>query len=326
MSSGTLVNPGSLEKGVSITSQPDETYAMPQQKAEVSPSLIEQMANVRTGRDRSMGAILIDSGKITAADAERVLRLQEEQGLRFGDAAKQLGLVTEEDIAQALSRQYDYPYLTRGESAVSGEVIAAYSPFSPPVEALRALRSQLMLRWFDEDLEHRTLAITSSSQGEGRSWLTANLGVVFSQLGQRTLIIDADLRRPRQHNLFGVANRSGLSALLSGREGGSVVQRVPSLLDLSVLTAGPVPPNPQELLARPNFSKLLADFGKQYDVILIDTPAGSQYADGQTIAVRASGALIVAQTHASRLGLIRSYADVLRQATVTVVGTVLLER
>ena len=288
-------------------------------------SLIEQMAERKRGLDRAIGAILIDAGKLKPADAERVLRLQQERGLRFGDAAMQLGLVSEADIAQALSRQFDYPYLTRGESSVSAEVVAAYSPFSAPVEALRALRSQLMLRWFDAEVEHKTLAIISPARGEGRSWLTANLGVVFSQLGERTLIIDADLRNPRQHQLFGVQNRSGLSAALSGRDASDAVQRVPALLDLSVLPAGGIPPNPQELLAKPAFAQLLEKLGHSFDVILIDTPAGTQFADGQTIAVRASGALMVAHKNASRLGVLRSYGDMLQQASAVVVGTVLIE-
>ncbi|MAS40301.1 MAG: chain length determinant protein tyrosine kinase EpsG [Porticoccaceae bacterium] len=289
-------------------------------------SLIDQLAERKHGRDRSIGAILIDAGKLEPADAERVLRLQHEQGLRFGDAAKQLGLVSDDDIAQALSRQFDYPYLTRGESNVASEVVAAYNPFSAPVEALRALRSQLMLRWFDAEVEHKTLAVTSPGRGEGRSWLTANLGVVFSQLGERTLIIDADMRHPRQHLLFGVQNRSGLSAVLSGRDADDVVQRVPALLDLSVLPVGAIPPNPQELLAKPTFAQLLERLGHAFDVILIDSPAGTQFADGQTIAVRASGAVMVAQKNASRLGVLRSYADMLRQASASVVGTVLIDR
>lgn len=292
----------------------------------VSSSLFEQLAERRGNRDRSIGAILIDAGKLKAADAEQILRLQHDEGLRFGDAAKRLGLITDDDIAQALSRQFDYPYLTAGESRVAGEVVAAYNPFSAPVEALRALRSQLMLRWFDSEAEHKTLAITSPSRAEGRSWLTANLGVVFSQLGERTLIIDADLRQPRQHLLFGIDNRSGLSAVLAGRSTPDAVQRVPALLDLSVLPAGAVPPNPQELLARPLFAQLLQQLASEYDVILVDTPAGTQYADGQTLAVRASGALVVAQKNASSIYLLRAYTDLLRQATAKVVGTVLMER
>lgn len=219
------------------------------------------LAERHPGQERSIGAILIDAGKLRAEDAERVLRLQREKQLRFGDAAMQLGLVSEVDIEQALSRQFDYPYLSRGESKVAEEVIAAYNPFAPQVEALRALRSQLVLRWFDTEPAHKALAITSPGRDEGRSWLAANLGVVFSQLGERTLVIDADMRSPRQHLLFGVDNRAGLSAILSGRSSPDIIQQVPALRDLSVMPAGAVPPNPQELLARPTFGQLLQELG-----------------------------------------------------------------
>ena len=97
-------------------------------------------------------------------------------------------------------------------------------------------------------------------------------------------------------------------------------------VDIQVLPAGAVPPNPQELLARPSFGQLLQTLGTEYDVILIDTPAGSQFADGQTVAVRTSGALMVAQRNTSRIGLLRSYADMLQQAGASVVGSVLTDR
>lgn len=277
------------------------------------------------GSDRAIGAILIDAGRLAPDAAERILRTQRERNLRFGDAAISLGLLTEADIQFALSQQFDYPYLQAGESTVSDEVIAAYKPFTSQVEELRALRSQLMLRWFDADAERRTLAIVSPEHSEGRSFLAANLAVVFSQLGERTLLIDADMRHPRQHELFGVSNRNGLSEALAGRGSPDAVQRVPALLDLCVLPAGAVPPNPVELLSRPMFSQLLEKFAADFDVILIDTPAAAEYADAQTIAVRASGALMVARKNVSRASRLQHVANELQQASARVVGAVMNE-
>jgi chain length determinant protein tyrosine kinase EpsG len=281
--------------------------------------------SIDTGSGRAIGAILIDAGRLSPDGAERILRAQRERGLRFGDAAIALGLLKESDIQFALSRQFDYPFLQAGESAVSDEVIAAYRPFTRQVEELRALRSQLMLRWFDAEAERKTLAIVSPERGEGRSFIAANLAVVFSQLGERTLLIDADMRNPRQHALFSVSNRVGLSETLAGRGGPDAVQRVPALLDLCVMPAGAVPPNPQELLSRPVFSQLLGQLSKDFDVILIDTPAGAEYADAQTIAVRASGALMVARKNVSRASRLRRLADELITASATVVGSVMNE-
>lgn len=273
--------------------------------------------------ERSIGAILIDAGKLTPEDAERILRLQREQGLRFGDAATKLGLITQADIEFVLSRQFDYPYLLRGQSEVSEDLVAAYAPFSPQVETLRVLRSQLMVRWFDTDPARKALAVVSPARNEGRSFIAANLAVVFSQLGEHTLLIDADLRNPCQHKLFNLDNRAGLSAVLSGRGGPEAIQRIPSLLDLSVLPAGALPPNPLELLARPLFPQLLQELANEFDVIILDSPAAAEYADAQTLAERAGAALIVARRNATRISQVRSVIDGLSQGRTTVVGTVL---
>ncbi|MCB1887687.1 MAG: chain length determinant protein tyrosine kinase EpsG [Rhodocyclaceae bacterium] len=277
-------------------------------------------------RDSSIGAILIAEGRLTTADALRILKLQHEEGMRFGEAACRLKLLTEADVEFALARQFDYPYLAKGSSQVAAEVVAAYNPFSPQVEALRAIRSQLMLRWFQQAGGHRSLAVVSAGEKEGRSWVAANLAVVFSQLGTRTLLIDADLRSPRQHRIFGVDNRIGLSALVTGRAGAEAALRIPDLRDLSLLPAGTLPPNPQEILARPAFARTLERLEPLYDVILIDTPCGNRFADGQTVAVRAGGALMVTRRHHSRVGLVRAYGDMIRQAGGEVVGAVLNER
>jgi receptor protein-tyrosine kinase len=167
--------------------------------------------------ERRLGAVLIHAGRLRPQDVEHILQLQRQKGLRFGDAGKEVGLLTQADIEFALARQFDHPYLQRGESKVSEEVVAAYEPFSPQVEALRAVRGQLMLRWLDAEPASKALAILSAARKEGRSFIAANLAVVFAQLGARTLLIDADLRQPCQHRLFGLDNRAGLSAVLSGR-------------------------------------------------------------------------------------------------------------
>ena len=165
-------------------------------RSNIIPSSTGSLASKHV--ERSIGAVLINAGRLTLEDAKSILRLQRENGLRFGDAATQLGLLTRADIEFALSRQFVYPYLLRGESKVREDVIAAYEPFSAQAEALRALRSQLMLRWFDNNPARKALAIVSGERREGRSYIAANLAVVFSQLGQHTLLIDADMRNQCQ--------------------------------------------------------------------------------------------------------------------------------
>ena len=211
--------------------------------------------------DRSIGAILIDSGKLTIADAEQILHLQKAENLRFGDAGIKLGLLSEVDIQRALAHQYDYPYLVKDDGAVSESLVAAYNPFGHQVESLRTLRSQLMLRRFTGQPNRKMLAIVSPGRGEGRSYLAANLAVVFSQLGERTLLIDADMRNPCQHELFKLENRRGFSSMLAGRDDVQAVQRVNNFVDLSVLTAGATPPNPQELSGTARLDTLAAQSG-----------------------------------------------------------------
>lgn len=272
---------------------------------------------------RSIGAILIDSGRLSSANAERILRLQKEQGKRFGDAAIELGLLGEDDIRYALSSQFSYSYLQASDHSVSGELVAAYQPFSPVVEQLRALRSQLMLRWFNAVAHRKALAIVSPGSAEGRSFIAANLAIVFSQLGERTLLIDADLRNPRQHQLFKLDKHHGLSGMLAGRAGSDALVRVPSLLGLSVLPAGAVPPNPQELLGRPAFTELLQTIGRDFEVVIIDTPAASAYADAQTVAVRAGAALVIARKNRSSVPDIAELTRSFQQSGATLVGSML---
>ena len=273
---------------------------------------------------RPIGAILMDRGLLTAEEAQSVLKLQQEAGIPFGDAAVQLGFLSEGDVRFALSQQFDYTYLPlSGDRPVSEELVAAYQPFSHEVEDLRALRSQLMLRWFDKGAGRRALALVGTATGEGRSFLAANLAIVFSQLGERTLLIDADMRSPRQHQLFKLDNRIGFSSLLGGLSNGNSIVPIPAFSSLSVLPAGPIPPNPLELLNRPSFSQLLGAVARSYDIVLIDTPAALDFADASMIASRVGAALMVARRNETRVAAFSQLARILTGAGVAVVGSVL---
>jgi len=220
-----------------------------------------------------------------------------------------------------LSAQFEYPYLYGHDSGLGAEVIAAYQPFSKQVERLRALRSQLMLRWFSS--EHRVLAIISPSRAEGRSYLAANLAVVCSQLGERTLLVDADMRNPRQHKLFNLSDKLGLSTLLSGRRTHEEFHRVSGLLDMSVLPAGPTPPNPHELLGRGALAELMEELSAAFDIVIVDTPAAEVSADAQVIAVRSGAALLVARKDRTSLRALQDLATSVTDTGGRVVGSVL---
>jgi protein-tyrosine kinase len=272
--------------------------------------------------DTRMGALLLDAGKLTPEDFERVLRMQNDTGIRFGEAAVRLGLVGEDDIQQVLARQFAYPYLQKGQAGLSPKLVAAYQPFSPQVEALRAIRSQLMLRWFARG--RRALAIVGVDPDDGAALFAANLAIVFAQLGEQTLLVDANLRAPRQQDAFALKPRQGLSDLLAGRAGFDAIARVPAFADLSVLPAGTLPPNPQELLARDGFRNLHTQLENHYDVVLYDMAPFQVGVDAVAVASRAGGALLVTRKHHTRIAHIGRAADQLRDAGCEVLGSVMM--
>ena len=274
-------------------------------------------------RDRSIGAILIDAGRLSPEAAEKILQHQKAHNLRFGEAAIGLGLITADDVKFALAHQFEYTYLSPGEKPATPEVVAAYQPNNPCVEAMRALRSQLMLRWLDNRVDRKSLALVSSERGVGRSFVAANLAVVFSQLGETTLLIDANLRAPRMHRLFKLENKLGLSSLLGAGSGHEPIVQLPSFVGLSVLPAGPTPPNPQELLSRATFRSLIDKAAEQYDVVLIDTPAWTEGADAQIIASRAGAALLVTRLDYTAINSATSFVENLGQSGCRVLGAVM---
>ncbi|EGW21084.1 chain length determinant protein tyrosine kinase EpsG [Methylobacter tundripaludum] len=271
-------------------------------------------------RDSNIGKLLLDLGKIKPEDAERVLRLQKEEGIRFGDAAQRLGLISDADIMQVLSLQFDYPYLQLDQCAFSKDLIAAYQPFSSQVEALRALRSQLILRWFNE--KNKALAVISVTPGDGGSHLAANLAVVFSQLGEKTLLIDANLREPVQHKIFNLTESRGLSDILAGRSAPDIATKIESFVDLTVLGAGTTPPNPQELLNRSNFTDFMRQAVAGYDAVIVDTAPAAETSDALAVASRCGGAILVARLNQTRLAKLKNIQDQLTISGVQIVGAV----
>jgi chain length determinant protein tyrosine kinase EpsG len=276
------------------------------------------------GHLRSIGAILVGEGRLSPSDVDKIERFAQEQGLRFGDAAVQLQLLVKEDVDFAIARQFNYPILACGQNGVGEEVIAGYKPESSLVEPLRALRSQILFRWA-RDTTRKVIAVTSAERGDGRSWLAANLATVFAQIGERTLLIDADLRHPRQHLLFNLNNEVGLSALVTGRATREIARRIHPQLRLFVLPSGRLPPNPQELLSGPVFDVVLEQFTEQFDVIVIDTPAMAETADAQILAARAGSALMVARRNHTRQKKLVAAMHHLGEAGVNVLGSVIQE-
>jgi protein-tyrosine kinase len=230
------------------------------------------------------------------------------------------------ELSRALARQFDYPVLARGGAhGVSDDLIAGYDPQSALVAPLRALRSELMLRWYP-DSRRRVLSIVSPERYEGRSWLVANLATAFSQIGLRTLVIDADLRHPRQQQLFNLHGQGGLCELLGGHMAGdAAVMHIHPQLPLFVLGAGNAPQSPQELLSRPALEAVINGFAKQFDLLILDTPAASQTADAQIIAAHGGSALLLARQNHTRHAQLGQTMKSLKHNGVKIVGSIVSE-
>lgn len=274
---------------------------------------------------QSIGNILVSAGRLTPEAAEQIHRKQLENNILFGEAGVSLGLISREDLEYAIARQFEYSVLKKGDSAISEDLVSAYAPFGTQSEAFRELRTHVLLDWCEAESHAKTLSVLSAMRGEGRSYVAANLAVSFSQLGHRTLLIDADLRNPQLHQYFGVSNRRGLSSLLQGKGDPGFILQIPEIRHLSFLPAGPLAPNPQELLSQVRFSDLLAELAGHFDLIILDTPAALVYSDATAVSTRTSASILVARQGHSKVKHLRQLKDSMSRTGRNLLGSVLLD-
>lgn len=269
----------------------------------------------------SLGDILRRQCQLGDDEVARIMALQAERGLRFGDAAVALRLVKAEDVAQALARQFNYACTTAQAAPHLAELAAAVDPHGEKAEVFRDLRAQLLLR--PGGAEPAALAVVSPCPGDGRTHVAANLAVVFSQMGQRTVLVDANLRAPRLHALFHLPARPGLTALLADRQVAGELDRIDALPNLHVLQVGAPPPNPQELVQRESFRTLLRELTRKFDRVVVDTPAAQGAADARVIATACTQALVVGRRDHSGTRELRELVEGLRERRVDLVGVVM---
>lgn len=275
-------------------------------------------------RDQSIGEIISQANNLGPEQIEQILAYQREKGGRFGEAAVALGLVSADDVMWALAQQFHYPYANEGRSNLNPELVVATRPFSDQAEAFRGIRSHLIMKMFSDEGPRHALAVISPDSGDGKSFFAANLAVAFSQLPGKTLLIDADMRNPRQHELFNLEYRGGgLSAVLSGRAASNVIRSVRDLSNLFVLPVGATPPNPLELLERPAFELLIRELRTKFDRIIVDTPAGAEGTDGAVIAAKCGAALVIARQDQTKVEQLQKMVRTVSMGATRIVGTVL---
>lgn len=164
-------------------------------------------------------------------------------------------------------------------------------PMSVISEQIRTLRTNILFT--SADVKIKKMLVTSSEQGEGKSTISANLAASFAQAGYRTLLVDADLRKPTQHKIFEQMNVKGLSNLIAGQVLLEETINPNVLPGLDLLTSGPVPPNPAELLGSLAMEDLLIKLSEMYDLVLLDTPPVLAVADSQILSNLVDGSLLV---------------------------------
>ncbi|TXK85626.1 CpsD/CapB family tyrosine-protein kinase [Paenibacillus sp. N3.4] len=170
-------------------------------------------------------------------------------------------------------------------------IITHQNPKSPISEAYRTLRTNIQFSSIDEEL--RVIMVTSAGPGEGKSTTLTNLAVAYAQADKKVLVIDADLRKPTMHHTFIVSNRWGLTNLLTNQLTIREVLQETFIPNLTIISSGPIPPNPSEILASKKMISTLDELKEQFDIILIDTPPAIAVTDSQIIATRVDGVILV---------------------------------
>ncbi|MBX0328296.1 CpsD/CapB family tyrosine-protein kinase [Oscillochloris sp. ZM17-4] len=199
-------------------------------------------------------------------------------------------------------------------------LITLRDPGSAAAEAYRTLRTNIQFSSLDRPL--KTLLVTSTAPDEGKSIALANLAVTMAQAEQRVLLVDCDLRRPSLHSIFGLSNELGLTSAILEGEGALPIQAT-AVNGLSLLSSGPLPPRPADLLGSRRMVALLDRLRATADIVLIDTPPVVAVTDAAVLAPQADGVLLVLQAGHTRRDRAREARQILEKVKANIIGVVL---
>ncbi len=202
------------------------------------------------------------------------------------------------------------------------QLITLADPRSTVAEAYRSL--YINLSFADQKQSLHKLLATSAGPGEGKSATLANLAVVAAQMGQRVVLVDCDLRRPQQHELFGLRNDKGLTSLVASKEAAtSALQAIADVPGLQVLPSGPLPASPSQVLAARRLDEILAELAAQADLVLLDAPPAAAVADASVLATKADGVLLVINAGQTKRDHARRAKEALDKVNAPILGVVL---
>ncbi|MEB2265700.1 CpsD/CapB family tyrosine-protein kinase [Priestia megaterium] len=203
-------------------------------------------------------------------------------------------------------------------------LLAHNSPKDPVAEQYRTIRTNIQFSNVDQDI--KTILLTSSGAEEGKSTTSANLATVYAQQGLNVLLIDADLRKPTGHYTFRLENHIGLTNVLTRQSTLAQAVQESEIPHLSVLTSGPIPPNPSELLASAQMAELLKEMKEKFDMIIFDTPPILAVADAQILANQVDGTILVVSSGKTEKDAALKSKELLSNAQGKLLGVVLNNR
>lgn len=210
---------------------------------------------------------------------------------------------------------------TKKQPSNNRSLIAHKSPKSPISEQYRTIRTNIQFSSIDAEI--KSLMVTSAGPGEGKSTTTANLAVVFAQQGKKVLLIDADMRKPTVHYTFRIENTVGLTNVLTKQATFENAVNQSDIENLDVMSSGPIPPNPAELLGSNAMKELLESLYEAYDIVLFDTPPVLAVADAQILANKTSGVILVTNSGKTDIGAAQKAKELLNNAKGKLLGVVL---
>ncbi len=221
----------------------------------------------------------------------------------------------------ALNKKNRASRVSVGSQQVSAALVALFSPFGPYVEALRKVEASLGFA----APGGKTFLVTSSRPGEGKSVTTANLAILFARSGRRTLLIDADMRRPQVHDLFGLSNEKGLANLLSDADHVPAYEAIVDMgvENLRILPAGESSRVSTELLRAADLKELIDTLGEDYDMVLVDSPPVLAISDAEVLAPHVDAVVMMCRAGMTRSGELLSALESLRRARANVLGVAL---
>jgi capsular exopolysaccharide synthesis family protein len=199
-------------------------------------------------------------------------------------------------------------------------LVTARSPRSIAAEAYRTLRTNIQFSSLDTDL--RTVLVTSAAPDEGKTTVLANLAITFAESGRKVIVVDADLRRPTLHELFGLDDAPGITDMILDEQLEPPLQAT-MIPNLRLLASGPLPPNPSELLASERMSRVIGRLSEMADVVLFDSPPASAVSDAAVLAARLDGVLLVVFSGRTRRDRARQAKEQLERVGARLLGVIL---